>query len=65
MKQMNDRGSVSVDQLTEEIHLLVDVCRLIAGRAHDPDMAEELVDLADSLDEGIDKLRNAIARSGN
>jgi hypothetical protein len=53
----------SVDQLADEIQLLVDVCRLIAGRAHDPDMADELVDLADSLDLGIEKLRVALARS--
>ena len=62
---MNDSGSTSVDQLAEEIQLLVDVCRLIAGRAQDADIADELVGLADSLDQGIDRLREAIARSAD
>lgn len=63
MDETNDHRPASVNQLAEEIQLLVDVCRLIAGRAHDPDIADELVDLADSLDLGIDRLRQAIARS--
>jgi hypothetical protein len=63
MDQKNDNGTARVDQLAEEIQLLVDVCRLIAGRANDPDIADELIDLADSMDQGIDRLRDAIARS--
>jgi hypothetical protein len=65
MDKENDRRPPSVDQLAEEIQLLVDVCRLIAGRANDPDIADELVDLADSMDQGIDRLREAIVRSGD
>jgi len=65
MDRTNDSGSTSVDQLAEEIQILVDVCRLIARRAHDPDIGDELVDLADSLDQRIDRLREAIARSAN
>lgn len=52
----------SVEQLTEDIHLLVHVCRLLAGKATDPELGDELVDLADSLDYKIDRLREAIAK---
>ena len=52
----------SVDQITDEIHMLVHVCRLIAGKANDADMADELVELAESLDRKVDRLREAIAR---
>jgi hypothetical protein len=63
MDNSEDTQPASVDQLADEIQLLVDVCRLIAGRARDPDTSDELIDLADSLDQGIDRLREAIARS--
>ena len=52
----------SVDQLADEIQMLVDVCRLIAGRSNDPEIADELIDLARAMDREVDRLRGAIAR---
>ena len=41
--------------------MLVHVCRLIAGRMHDPAVSDELNDLADALDRGVERLRESIA----
>jgi len=41
--------------------MLVHVCRLIAARTHEPALADELSDLADALDRGVERLRESIA----
>ena len=60
MSESEDSRTAPIDQLTNEMHMLVHVCRLIAGRSNDADIADELVDLADSLDAKLDRLREAI-----
>lgn len=61
MGDFDHSRSAVVDRLTEEIQLLIHVCRMIAGKSKDPDMADELAELADSLDCKVDQLRMAIA----
>lgn len=61
MCQSEEGSWAPVDQLTDEIQMLVHVCRLIAGRSNDSDIADELVDLADSIDAKLDRLRAVIA----
>ena len=41
--------------------MLVHVCRLIAGRIHDPAVSDELNDLAEALDRGVERLRESVA----
>jgi hypothetical protein len=61
MSESEDSRQLKVEQLTDEMQMLVHVCRMIAGRSNDTDIADELVDLADSLDAKLDRLREAIA----
>ena len=60
MDEPEHRRSASVDHLTEEVQMLVHVLRMIAGKSRDPDVADELVDLADTLDQKVDQLREAV-----
>ena len=60
MDEPDDKRSASIDQLTEEVQMLVHVLRMIAGKARDPDVSDELVDLADVLDQKMERLRGAI-----
>jgi hypothetical protein len=64
MGEPEDSPPTSVDQLADEIQMLGEVCRLIAGRTSDADLAEELADLANSLDREVDRLRIALQRLG-
>ena len=61
MSEPGDDRWNRVDQITDEIQMLVHVCRLIAGRSNDGYIADELVDLADSIDAKLDQLRGEIA----
>ena len=51
-----------LDHEADDIHMLVHVCRLIAARLPDPNLAAELFELADSLDRSVERLRQAGAR---
>ena len=60
MDEPEHRRSESIDHLTEEVQMLVHVLRMIAGKSRDPDVADELVDLADTLDQKVERLRETV-----
>ena len=61
MSSFGKERRARIDQITEELQMLIHVCRLIAARSSDADIADELVDLADSIDSMLDRLRDEIA----
>jgi hypothetical protein len=48
-----------INGLADEFQTLASVCRLIAGRAGNPAVRDELRELAEGLDEKIERLRAA------
>jgi hypothetical protein len=50
-------SAVQLSELADEFQTLVAVCRLIAGRAGDRSIGDELRDLAEGLDWQIERLR--------
>ena len=53
----------SANQIAEDMHMLIDVCRLIARRTPSTGFSEELFDLADLLDREVERLRQSATGS--
>ena len=60
MEEPDHDQTACIDQLLEEVQMLVHVLPMIAGKSRDPDVADELVDLAEVLDQKMERLRGAI-----